>query len=406
MTGLINLGHEIRIFALAPFSQDFSPHEDLEKYDLVNLADYYGRPKSIIELLKLVINDLFRQTGTFLKLLIRSFNFNNFGRRSLNLSAYFFLRTFSKYQHFDIIYGVTGPTSAKILILKELFPSSKFVVNFVGFDYSSRIRKQGTDIYKDLLEKADLVISHSFYSKDCLISLGCPGHKIIKHPVGIDVSKYTYEKRVIEDNEVFNFITVGRLVEKKAHRIILATISNILKKGKKLKYHIVGDGPLFQDIIDQIATDKLLQKHVTCHGYKTQMQVINMLHKCHVFLQPSITTLRWAEQEDTTTTLLEAQATGMPVIATYHAGIPEVVINNKTGMLIPERNIHDLENAMESFIDNPEKCIWMGKNGRKFVEDNFDINKLNKKLEYVFERLIDLKEEETLGIESTEELKI
>src|SRR4030042_5548541 len=129
ITGLIDSGHDIKIFALTPPSDKFPLHEDIKKYDLVRLVEYHGRPISKIETIKVIIKDAFKKPIAFLKTLIKSLNINKFGTRSLSLSAYFLLRTYSKYKHFDIIYGVTGPTSTKAIFLKELFPSAKFVAN-------------------------------------------------------------------------------------------------------------------------------------------------------------------------------------------------------------------------------------------------------------------------------------
>lgn len=405
ITGFIDLGYDLRIFALAPYSKKFPIHEIVKEYNLLNIIDYHGKPASKREVLKVMLSDLLRNPKDFFRLLFSSLDIKKFGRRSLTLSAYFLLRTYSKYQHFDIIYSISGPVSKKALFLKDLYPKAKFVVNFVGFDYSSHVRRVGTNIYSDIFKYSDLVISHSHYSRDCIISLGCPASKIIKHPVGVNISKLCYKKRILENSGVLNFITVGRLVEKKAHRIILSAVSNILRKGKKITYHIVGDGNLLQDVLKQIESEDLLKKNVIYHGYKTQLEVIDMLHKCHVFVHPSITAMRWADQEDTTVTLLEAQATGMPVISTYHAGIPEVVLNNITGILVPERNVYELEKAMEYFIDNPENCVSMGEHGRKYIEENFDLKKLDRKLDYVITKLINMRYGEKFDFTSTEELQ-
>lgn len=403
---LLKQGHNLRIFALTPPKYKVPLYRDILENNLINVVDYHGKPSKIFNIFKIVITDILLNPIEFISHFIRSLNYNIFGKRSFSLSAYFLIRTFSKYNSFDIIYVLTGPTASNYLFLKDIFPNAKYIAQFVGFDYTSRIRILGFDIYKDLFKKADLIISLSYYSRDCIISMGCPSEKIIKHPIGVDIYNFTYKERILKDDGILHIITVGRLVEKKAHRIVLSTMSKLLRKQRKLIYHIVGDGPLKEKILRQINSDKFLKNSVIYYGYKTKKQIVEILHKCHVFLQPSITSIRWAEQEDTPITLLEAQATGMPVIATYHAGIPETVVNNETGILIPERNEKELMKAIELFLDNPELINKFGRKGRKFIEDNFDKNKLNKKLQYIFMTLMKLKKTESLSFESSEELNI
>jgi colanic acid/amylovoran biosynthesis glycosyltransferase len=403
VTGLIDLGHHVRIFALSHYPKDYPPNEDMHKYQLLRILDYHGRPTDMKKTCAVLYSDLLSHPGRCLGTLLKSFDVKAFGRRSLNLSAYFLLKTYSQYQDFDIIYGITGPTSSNLLFLKKQFPKAKFVVNFAGYDFSSRIRRQGTEVYHQLFRHADLVISHSFYSRDCLIAIGCPEEKIVKHPVGINLSRFSYTERKLDSDCELHFITVGRLVEKKAHRIILSALSRVLSKGRRLKYHIVGDGELLSETQARVAGDPLLAANVIFHGYQPTTAVAQLLHQCHVFLQPSVTTMRWADQEDTTTTLLEAQATGMPVIASWHAGIPEVVVHRETGFLVPERNVLELANAIEFFLSNPHECSVMGKKGRRFMERYFDNRMLNSKLGYM---LTTLRNTGNVRIESSEDILI
>ena len=88
--------------------------------------------------------------------------------------------------------------------------------------------------------------------------------------------------------------------------------------------------------------------------------------------------------EDTPTAIIEAQSVGLPVISTYHAGIPEIVKNNSTGLLIPEKNDVELQNALKYFMDNPLEIEKMGIQARKFIEENFNLDKEITKLEKIY----------------------
>jgi len=90
---------------------------------------------------------------------------------------------------------------------------------------------------------------------------------------------------------------------------------------------------------------------------------------------------------------MEAQAAGLPVTSTFHSGIPEVVVEGKSGFLVPEKDVNALEERLEYLIEHPEKWADMGRYGRKYVEEKYDISKLNQKLVEIYKNLIEGKYE-------------
>ena len=84
---------------------------------------------------------------------------------------------------------------------------------------------------------------------------------------------------------------------------------------------------------------------------------------------------------------------GLPIVSTLHNGIPEGVLDGKSGFLVPERDVDALTEKLEYLIEHPE--IWpdMGQYGRKFVEERYDINKLNQRLVEIYQNLIEGKYE-------------
>jgi len=79
---------------------------------------------------------------------------------------------------------------------------------------------------------------------------------------------------------------------------------------------------------------------------------------------------------------------GLPVISTYHSGIPEVVIDGKSGFLVPEKDVDALAEKMEFLVEHPELWSEMGRYGKEFVEKNYDIKKLNRRLVEIYQSLI------------------
>ncbi len=133
-----------------------------------------------------------------------------------------------------------------------------------------------------------------------------------------------------------------------------------------------------------------IKGYVKFLGAVEQNEVPRLYQKAHIFILPSITADN-GDQEGIPVVLMEAQATGLPIISTYHTGIPEVVVDGKSGFLVPEKNVDALAEKLEYLIEHPE--IWpnMGQYGRKFVEEHYDINKLNQKLVEIHQNLIDSK---------------
>jgi len=107
----------------------------------------------------------------------------------------------------------------------------------------------------------------------------------------------------------------------------------------------------------------------------------------HILIQPSVTATN-GDKESIPNVLIEAQATGMPVISTFHAGIPELVLDGKSGYLVKEREIDGLSEKLNILIENSGLWVEFGKTGRKLVEDEFNIHKQVAKLEKLYAEMI------------------
>ncbi|MCG3154504.1 MAG: D-inositol-3-phosphate glycosyltransferase [bacterium] len=424
-TGLLDLGHEVCIFASAPQPNINRLNEDIVKYALLKKARYYGKRKGIAGVAKAIGSDLLHTPFSAIRSLIKSLDLNLFERRGRLLiqgstlldldftfrnkerflNAYLLLRTFRAHDDVNVWNVHFGPVCNKMLFLKELYPHAKFVANFHGYDFSSTVRAFGSDYYAKLFKLANLITTQSFYSRDCLISLGCPPEKVMKHPVGADLNLFRFKNRVwTDDGSPIRLIIASRFVEKKGHRVLLDAFRKIVERKKNVELHIVGGGELEQSIRRQISQHEGLKQKTILHGWMTHEALAKHLEAMHVFVQPSLTGMLWGEQEDTTTTLIEAQAMGLPVVSTYHAGIPEVVEHGKTGLLVPERNVQALADAILHLIDNPQRLSEMGRAGRALVERQFDIRNLNRKLAFVFDKLCQLQGNEHLNLESSEQI--
>jgi colanic acid/amylovoran biosynthesis glycosyltransferase len=121
-------------------------------------------------------------------------------------------------------------------------------------------------------------------------------------------------------------------------------------------------------------------------GWKTQQEVAEILGQAHVLLAPSVTAPS-GDQEGTPVALMEAMAMGMPVIATRHSGIPEMVRDGENGFLVPERDPEALAERIAHLARHPEQWEALGRAGRAVVEREFDVNPLNDRLVEIYQRV-------------------
>ena len=159
-------------------------------------------------------------------------------------------------------------------------------------------------------------------------------------------------------------------------------MANARKAGRKIHFTIVGDGHLRQQIEGKIA-DCRIQDAVTLYGWRDHDEIMRLLDESHILIAPSITADD-GDQEGIPNVLKEAMATGLPVLSTWHSGIPELVEDGVSGYLVPERDVGALSDRLISLCDHPERWAEMGQHGRKKIEDEFDMTKINKRLEGLY----------------------
>ena len=223
--------------------------------------------------------------------------------------------------------------------------------------------------------------------RDQLIDLGCSADKVVVHHMGVDCRRFDFAPPHLPTENRVRVVALGRLVEKKGVEFGIQAIKKVQNMGKDVSFDIIGDGPLkpaLQQEIDRLG----LSKSVKLLGRMRQEQVIARLTDAHLMLVPSVTTSD-GDQEGLPVVIMEAMARGLPVVATRHTGIPEIVLDGKSGYLVPERDVDALADKLAQLIDHPETWESMGRAGRALVEEQFDIDKLNDRLVEIYQRLID-----------------
>ncbi|MDA9761976.1 glycosyltransferase family 4 protein, partial [Desulfobacterales bacterium] len=213
---------------------------------------------------------------------------------------------------------------------------------------------------------------------------GCDENKLVRHPLGIDIKKFTLSNNKIinkPDNK-FKILTIARLVKEKGLEYAIEAIDKLRSKNHEIdiEYNIIGEGPLRENL-HQIINRRSLKKIVKMHGEQNQENVIDYLNRSHIFLLPSIA-------ESFGLVLLEAQAAGLPVIATSVGGTYEAMIPTETGILIPPKDPDAIADELYALIQDPEKRIKMGFAGKKYVARHYDIETLNDILVKIYQNVI------------------
>jgi colanic acid/amylovoran biosynthesis glycosyltransferase len=313
--------------------------------------------------------------------LLRSFNIAKFGRISASLSLFysthFFLK--NKIDSYDIIHCHFGTNAILAAQLKHLGAiKGKLVTSFHGYDISKYPENNGLDVYKLLFKEGDLFLPVSNRWKERLIDLGCPEEKIIVHRMGIDTRMFSFCPRTFRPAEKICLLTVGRFVEKKGVAYGIQAVASLLRKYPHVEYRIVGDGPLRPELSRMIQGANA-DEQIKLLGWRTQEGIAKLMQEAHILLAPSITS-NTGDQEGIPVVLMEALAQGLPVISTWHSGIPELVQDGISGLLAPERNSAALTAKLDYLLSHPERWAPMGHAGQTYVQQFYDINSLNDQL--------------------------
>lgn len=279
------------------------------------------------------------------------------------------LLTALKRQNIQCILAEYGPTAAESLsVIRHL--SIPLIVHFHGYDASRKdtIEKYGQK-YKDLFEYANTIVAVSEAMIKDLIALGCPGEKILLNPYGPDESFL----EIVPDYNSRVFLFVGRLVDKKAPYYTIAAFAQVNKVFPEAELWMIGDGPLLNTCMN-LATYFGVANKVVFKGSLAADEIRNAMKDSFAYVQHSIRAEN-GDAEGAPVAIMEAQAAGLPVVSTIHAGIPDIVQSEETGLLVPEHDVKGMAEAMITLLKYPDKAEEMGIAGKERIKKYFSLSK-------------------------------
>ncbi len=275
-----------------------------------------------------------------------------------------------------------------IVCLKEVQKYNiPLVTQFYGFDlnhhkFLGRAKKQ----YKALFNIGARFLVEGENMAEKLVSLGFPPHKIVIHRIGIRLEKYLFRLPNWDKRNPINFLFIGRLVEKKGLLVLLEALLKI-KQQINFKLTIVGGGPQKEEAQNFITSNQL-EEYVSFAGFMTPTELLKLMGKQDLMIQPSQMAKDGDCEGGAPTTLLEAQAIGLPVITTFHDDIPNIVAKCYHPYLSKQADAAALSNNILKIIEDSNQWARFSKEGRDFVEEHHDIKKLNNNLERLYTELL------------------
>ena len=261
------------------------------------------------------------------------------------------------------------------------------IVSFHGADVMVDMNKPAyREATLQMLDAVTLVLVRSESLRRAVVDLGCDPKKIEIQRTGIPLQEFPFRERAVPKNGEWRFVQAGRLIEKKGLPVTLRAFAAFLKQHPNATLTIAGEGPLLPEL-QKFARELGVTDRVSFTGFVSQEQLREMYYRSHIFLHPSQTG-RDGNQEGIPNSMLEAMATGLPVFATEHGGIPEGIENGASGVLVPERDDKALAQALLNVAQDPGFLSRIGPVGADAVRKNFDLQQQAHRLEEIYLRMI------------------
>lgn len=247
------------------------------------------------------------------------------------------------------------------------------VTVFHGYDVSMLLRdERWVERYRTLFRFGSHALCISEAGRQRLLAIGCPPERVCAIHLGVDVNRFTPGlRRHPRPSPPHRLLMVARLAEKKGIDVALQAMRLVLDAGHDVALRVAGEGEE-HDALEQLKTALGLDAHVALVGPLDSAGVRREMADADMLLQPSVTAAS-GDQEGIPVALMEALAMGLPVVATKHAGIPELVLDGETGLLVPERDPAALAAAIGELVTRPDLAGRLARGGRRWVLEEFNL---------------------------------
>ena len=292
----------------------------------------------------------------------------------------------------DLMHIYFGHTGVHLLPFIQCW-DKPCIVSFHGADVMLKAESPDYAIkLRRVFEAVPLVLARSRSLERRLITLGCPAEKIRINRTGIPLEQFPTVRREAPRDGHWRFLQACRLIPKKGLTTCLKAFAIFHRDNPAAELMIAGKGPL-QPALEALALQLGIANHVHFTGFLSQENLLKLYHSCHIFLHPSEMPAD-ENQEGIPNSILEAMATGMPVLATRHGGIPEAVEHGRCGALVEERDHEALAAEMAKVTRSPHFFSEMGVLASESVAANFEQSAHVLALESNYREAVEIASEE------------
>ena len=386
VTHFIDAGYEVEIISVFP-GDLVNRHAAFDEYGLA-AKTHYLLPEEKISIvdklnqrIKLVLPKVTKPS------LLRSLNVRRYGAQSSKLLLPSIVanakQTFTA-DVFLVHFGYAGALANKLRELGVL--KGKQATVFHGADISRRhILEEHKLDYVNLFRQSELMLPISNLWKNKLIEMGCPPEKIHVTRMGIEPEKFNFQPRQAFQTPL-RIVSVARLTEKKGLDVAVKASAILKQRGGQFQYTIIVNGDQDEMMRDFIAREGM-EDCVSMPGFKPQEEIRRALSEADIFLLPSKTAAD-GDMEGIPVALMEAMAVGLPVVSTFHSGIPELIENNVSGWLVEEDDPEALAETLLKLSQGEVDVAPVVAAARHKVETEFNQHIAYGELAQILERLV------------------
>lgn len=386
IAGMAVKGHDIHIYALR---QSKNPNRDLpialsQRCSITYLNSYPSQFFGRVLILKKQMSDV-GLVSSFILLLRTSKYFLREGFRGW---LCIFERSLVIMENRD--YDITHCQFATLweviepLIDLEII-SRRVVVSIRGYDITMN-KHTKCDAYSSLFNISSLFLPVSRSLASHLQMLGCQKSKIKVHRSGLNLDLFKL-RDIKPIGKPVKLLSVGRLVEKKGFQFGIDSVIKLVDMGVSVEYSIVGAGPLKKSLEGKIRRNQA-ESYVSLVGSVPHKETLDRMLRADILIIPCVVSPD-GDQEGIPNVIKEAMALGVPVIASQHSGIPELIEDGKNGMLVSEKDVGGLARAVKCYIDLPlEVKHSMIVKARETVQNEYSIDALTEELEKIYQSLL------------------
>ena len=284
-------------------------------------------------------------------------------------------------------------TDARFMVGLQRRTGLPSVASGYGYDvnlFPYRSHGLGLRYMRPIFDRVDLFLAMSEDMRGDLVALGFPEAKVRVHYHGSNTSRFRWPERAYVRDGSVNILHCARLIDGKGQELVLEGLRRLDQRGHhEFRVTFVGDGPA-RARYEAMADAYGLKSRVTFAGHVPHAShaLVEHYRDADIFAHPSSRIPGPHKREGIPGTIVEAMASGLPVLSTRHAGIPEVIADRRHGLLVEEHDAAGVADALEELLDDADLRRRLGEAAARRAADELDLHTRTAELERIYDELI------------------